>query len=293
MMIHTLTANLLWEETFYYEDVPSLGCTQRASRSTVQVGGKGLNVARLLARLNHPHEAHLFTGGYYADAVNRWLGGTDLQTRVHTHPGNTVRPGLVVRSPGHKETTYLGTDSEIHPESIQTAVSYLARQPEPSVIAICGSIPGWEDDRWDPLRQFCAETLSAHHWVIDTYGPPLDWFSAREVDLIKINADEWAPFAGREDRLRARQVIITDGSRSISGWAAGGENWTFAPPKVEEVSPTGSGDVFLAALLHAHYGKQMDWFTAAREASRYGAANAACQGIATFAFDQLPPRPGD
>lgn len=290
MIIHTLTANLLWEETFYYGAITT-GKTQRANRSTVQVGGKGLNVARLLARLSHPHISHVFVGGYYADAVKRWLQGTDLQTCCYEHPGNTVRPGLVVRTPGSPETTYLGPDSEIHPESIKEIISFWRKQATPMVIAVCGSIPQWADDRWQPLRDFCQETASMNHWVVDTYGPPLEWFANQPIDLIKINADEWAPFVGREENVRAQQVVITDGARSISGWSENAPPWSFAPPKVKEISPTGSGDVFLAALLHHYYLGELGWETAAREASRFGAANAACSGIANFGFDELPPRP--
>ena len=48
--LYTLTGNLLAERTLEF-DHWSPGRTQRAKRQTFQVGGKGINVAKMLTRL--------------------------------------------------------------------------------------------------------------------------------------------------------------------------------------------------------------------------------------------------
>lgn len=291
-MIYTVTANILWEETLVLPGAWQEGRTHRATERSVQVGGKGLNVARMLAKLEEPHEALAFTGGDYREPIENWLKGQSFQSRCFAHPETYARPGVVVRSPGQTETTFFGPNSEVHPESIAAAAAYLKALPDPATIALCGSIPGWETPRWDPLREVFKATTGHHRWVIDTYGAPLDWFAGEKVDLIKVNADEWQALAGGKAGEHARAVIITDGSRSLSGWSNHGQQWKFAPPEIErQISPTGSGDVFLAALLHFWKPGEDNLEAAAREASRYGAANAAHAGVAEFSLDELPPAP--
>ncbi|MCH8475891.1 MAG: PfkB family carbohydrate kinase, partial [Opitutales bacterium] len=278
-MIYTITPNILWEETFFLSAPWKEGKTHRAEKRSAQVGGKGLNVARMLERLKSPHEAVAFTGGEYREPIENWLRHQKFRSRCFTHPQTYARPGVVVRSEGQAETTFFGPNSSVHSESIKEAAAYLANLSEPSTIALCGSVPNWEKSDWEPLRE-CFRTTSGHHlWVIDTYGPALTWFASQKVDLIKVNADEWQAIEQSGTSCQSRAAIITDGSQSLSGWSGEGPRWNFAPPKIpKQISPTGSGDVFLAALLHFWQPAQGNLETAAREAARYGAANAAHPG---------------
>ena len=60
--LFTLTGNLLAERTLTFP-AWSAGRTQRATAETFQVGGKGINVAKMLTRLGAPNSALGFTGG--------------------------------------------------------------------------------------------------------------------------------------------------------------------------------------------------------------------------------------
>ena len=59
-LILTLTGNLLAERTLDFEAWEP-GRTQRARTESFQVGGKGINVAKMLRRLGAPHTALCFT----------------------------------------------------------------------------------------------------------------------------------------------------------------------------------------------------------------------------------------
>jgi len=59
--IFTLTGNLLAERTLEFSTWAP-GRTQRAQRESFQVGGKGINVAKMLSRLGTPATALCFTG---------------------------------------------------------------------------------------------------------------------------------------------------------------------------------------------------------------------------------------
>ena len=60
--IFTLTGNLLAERTLEFETW-SAGRTQRATRESFQVGGKGINVSKMLNRHRVANTALCFTGG--------------------------------------------------------------------------------------------------------------------------------------------------------------------------------------------------------------------------------------
>ena len=60
--IFTLTGNLLAERTLNFASWRA-GKTQRATAESFQVGGKGINVSKMLNRLQAPNTALCFAGG--------------------------------------------------------------------------------------------------------------------------------------------------------------------------------------------------------------------------------------
>ncbi len=64
------------------------------------------------------------------------------------------------------------------------------------MLAICGSLPGWETADFDPLRAALERWLQRGRLVADTYGPPLTWLAKQPLDLIKINRTEFAAWQG-------------------------------------------------------------------------------------------------
>jgi 1-phosphofructokinase len=290
----TFTGNLLAERTFDFA-AWAPGQTQRARSESFQVGGKGINVAKMLGRLGNPATALGFEGGGAGAECGAWLRAQGIPW-VGVATVGATRTGLVVRSAPRAETTFLGPDAPPDASSVQAAADYLEAQPDGQVLAVCGSIPGWDEAPFDPLREAFAHWAARGLMFVDTYGPPLAWFALRPAALIKINRTEFnglfsaaegaAPVA---DRLRdlgrerpARAWIVTDGPRPVWLGESGGEPRSFGVPPVREISATGSGDVVLAALLHARLGRGLDWPEAVAFALPYAAANAAHPGVADF-----------
>src|SRR3982750_2917956 len=88
--IDTLTGNLLAEHTYAVESwVP--GGTSRASAARFQVGGKGINVSRMLPRLGVPGEALCFPGGTAGAECHAWLSERGFSFRPFITPIETRR----------------------------------------------------------------------------------------------------------------------------------------------------------------------------------------------------------
>jgi len=299
--IHTFTGNLLWETTL---TVPSWepGRTHRAQAMSFQVGGKGVNVSKMLSRLGAPTTALFFPGGATGAECEQWIRDRGIVGRAFPMTAPT-RVGLVVRSPGRPETTFFGPDVPLEPRAASDCAGYLDGCPAGDVLAVCGSVPGWNADGCEPLRAAIGRWLSRGPVVADTYGPPLAWLIERPLAWVKVNRVEFdSLFTEKErgrpaedrlaaalDRWPARAWIVTDGPHPVLFAERGGKPGSLAPPPVTEVSPTGSGDILHACVMHAVLHRRRPLGEAIRLALSYAAANAAHPTIADFSLDGLPP----
>jgi 6-phosphofructokinase 2 len=292
MKILTLTANLLAEFTGEY---PALlpEKTQRARSVHFQVGGKGINVAKAARRLGVEAEALYLAGGPMGDLCEEWLSRQAFGSRaVKVLP--ETRAGWVVRAPGLAETTFLGADIPVAPAAWEGFLAQTEHTPA-THLALCGSVPGWSPAHTaSTARLFTTEP--APYRALDTYGPPLADLWKMPWDLIKINRQEFdgllatrgSALGSFPDALpalaaasKAGSWIVTDGGGPVYLWTADGGLRRFTPPSVEEVSPTGSGDVFLGVFLaRLSLGDSPD--RALPIALHHAALNAGDPGVAAY-----------
>lgn len=282
--IYTLTGNLLGERTLEYA-AWSAGRTQRAAAESFQVGGKGINVAKMLQRLGHPATALCFAGGATGAECEAWLARQPFATKIFATTTPT-RAGTVVRdrSGAHRETTFLGPDAPPDAAALRACSEYLDTLPDGQALALCGSFPGWAEAACDQLRGALERWLRRGALLVDSHGPPLQWAAARPVSLVKINADELRALGASDSSLPAapRAWVVSDGPGPVRARDERGQLHTVEPPAIIEVSPTGSGDVLLACLAHALFAHGLPLREALGYALPYAAANAAHPGVAEF-----------
>lgn len=302
-MIITLTGNLLAERTLTFTDWAS-GKTQRAQSESFQVGGKGINVTKMLARIGASTTAWCFTGGAAGEECAAWLAekGSALPHRAFATAAPT-RTGIVVRRSVGPETTFLAPDRAVDAAALRACAAALDEALKPgTVLALCGSFPGWDSSDAAPLREAIARWGERGALVADTYGPPLSWVVGRAAALVKINRGEFDQLFPAADRARSvvdrlnelrsrspvKQWIVTDGPGQVCYAGVDTPAGSVAPPAIEEVSATGSGDVLFACVLHALYVQKVDLAEAVKFAIPYAAANAAHPGVAEFELNLLP-----
>ncbi len=295
--ILTLTANLLAETTYTY-DAWTEGATQRAKEEFFQVGGKGINVTRMLTRLGVESIALYFPGGSTGERCAGWLRKHGVPTEPFITPHET-RTGAVVRASGRAETTFLGTENVIDPRAIIACARFLYTQPADTILSIGGSIPGWRETAWAPLRDAILGWPSRGSLAVDTYGPPLADLAGAAAALVKINRKEFSGLAGvpqaelTEARMasvltevartkQAQRWVVTDGPNPVWVCEQGKPAVSVAPPPIREVSPTGSGDVLHAGILYALFERGESLEAAVRFALPLAAANAASAAVADF-----------
>jgi tagatose 6-phosphate kinase len=261
-VIITVTLNAALDVTYR---VPSLRphATHRVVDTAERPGGKGLNVARVLAALGHRTAVTGFAGGPAGDELRRLLAAVtraDLLTDALVPIAGTTRRTVgVVDIAGGDTTMFNEPGPTIGPAewaSFLDVYRGLLTSGDAEAVALCGSLPpGLPVGAYAELVR---EARAAGVYVLlDTSGEPLRRGLAARPDLIKPNTEELTWLTGFSEPARAARDARRRGARAVAaslgaqGILALDETggWRAAPPGSLSGNPTGAGDSAVAGLL--------------------------------------------
>ncbi|MFE0884837.1 1-phosphofructokinase family hexose kinase [Streptomyces rochei] len=256
-MILTVTLNTALDITYR---VPGLRphASHRVTEVTERPGGKGLNVARVLAALGHPVAVTGFAGGSTGATVRASLAGVPGVVDALVPVAGATRRTVAVVDERTGDTTQLNEPGPVVAPAEWNAFqeAYEGLLAGAAAVALCGSLPPGV-----PVGAYAGLVRTARAAgvpvLLDTSGEPLRRGVAARPDLIKPNADELAELTGSHEPLRATQAARRRGARSVvaSLGAAGllaetpEGRWRAAPPAQVRGNPTGAGDSAVAGLL--------------------------------------------
>lgn len=259
-MILTVTLNAALDITY---KVPAL--TPHASHRVTEVierpGGKGLNVARVLAALGHDVTVTGFAGGDTGRVLHDRLTREPRLTDALVPVEGATRRTLAVVDAASGDTTQLNEPgpavSPAEWSAFQESYEELLREGA-TAVALCGSLPPGV-----PVGAYATlvrAARAAHVPVLlDTSGEALRRGVAARPDIVKPNADELAELTGshepaqatRDARRRgAHAVVASLGAAGLRAVTPEG-TWQAAPPTRVRGNPTGAGDSAVAGLLSA------------------------------------------
>ncbi|MFD9648597.1 1-phosphofructokinase family hexose kinase, partial [Streptomyces sp. NPDC059082] len=245
-MILTVTLNTALDLTYR---VPAL--VPHASHRVTQVierpGGKGLNVARVLAALGYETVATGFAGGATGATLRDLLARTPVRDELVGTAGPTRRTVAVVDT-ASGDTTQLNEPGPSVTAAEWTA--FRARFSEllggAAAVALCGSLPpGIHVGAYAELIRL-ARTAGVPV-LLDTSGEPLRRGIAARPDLVKPNAEELAQLTGAREPHRATRDARRRGAHAVISslgpeglLAATPEGlWRAAPPPPRGGAPPG------------------------------------------------------
>jgi 1-phosphofructokinase family hexose kinase len=263
-LIVTVTMNAAIDRTL---TVPNfqLGHRHRASQGLTLAGGKGINVARALKRLNYPVVATGLAGGRTGTRIVEELTGEAILNDFVRIADESRTSTAVVDPTGNTYTEINEWGPQVEPDELAILlekIQYLSRGADAVVFA--GSLPrGMEED-------FYAETIRdlnrrGVRSVLDSEGEPLRLGVEAEPFLVSPNQQEAESLVGQEfheqddfvmaldavAEMGARNVLITQesGSFALLREDRKARRLHASAPRVEPVSAVGAGDVLLAAFL--------------------------------------------
>ncbi|MFD5448872.1 1-phosphofructokinase family hexose kinase [Streptomyces sp. NPDC127100] len=256
-MILTVTLNTALDITYRVRSLRP-HASHRVTDVTERPGGKGLNVARVLAALGHRVTVTGFAGGTTGHVVREGLTGLHGVSDALVPCAGATRRTIAVVDERTGDTTQLNEPGPAVAPAEWSAFleSYGDLLPGASAVALCGSLPPGV-----PVGAYAGLVRTARAAgvpvLLDTSGEPLRRGVAARPDMIKPNADELAELTGSHEPLRATQAARRRGARSVVA-SLGAEGllavtpegrWRAAPPAHVRGNPTGAGDSAVAGLL--------------------------------------------
>ncbi|MBB1158227.1 1-phosphofructokinase family hexose kinase [Amycolatopsis dendrobii] len=251
-MILTLTPNPAIDVT-YRIGAHAPGDTNRVLEVQRRPGGKGVNVARVLAAVEAPVQALLPLGG----EAGRWLGA-ELDVPFEAVPiSGENRTTVTVAGDGHP-TVYAEPGPEVSEEEWTAFGSRLAHcLPGADLLVVSGSLPrGASPDLVSDWTRIARE--AGVRTLVDASGLAL-LAAARAGALVKPNRAELLAATSAADeaagaaallRLGAQLVVVSRGADGIAAYGQGGVRIVPAIPDVHG-NPTGAGDAATAGLAVA------------------------------------------
>jgi 1-phosphofructokinase/tagatose 6-phosphate kinase len=263
-VIVTVTVNAALDRTLTVP-VFQIGFRHRSSDVLTLAGGKGINVARALKRLDMPVVATGLSGGRTGTRIVEELTGEAiLNDFVRISAESRTSTAVVDPTSGtYTEINEWGpevTSAEL--ETLSEKLQYLARGAD--FVVLAGSLPRKVPTSFyaDTIRELARREVRV---VLDSEGEPLEIGVQAGPFLVSPNQREAEQLVGQEledddDFLMALDAIAEMGARNVLITL---ETGCFAllrfgkktrriralAPHVEPVSRVGSGDVLLAQFL--------------------------------------------
>ena len=261
--IVTVTPNPALDLTLEVERL-GVGAVNIAGASRFESGGKGANVARMLAQLGTAGSAAAVVA-LPADGADSWIASFPREVElVVVRVAGSLRANVAITA-ADGETTKVnmrgGPLSPADADALLAAVAAAARGA--AWVVVGGSLPIGMEPAWIGRVANAARAAGAKI-AIDCTGEALEAAVVARVDLIKPNEEEASHLVGfpvndRPSAERAASLLIERGvgavllSLGASGAifrAAESDTTLYMPTSRAKVRSTvGAGDVLLAALL--------------------------------------------
>lgn len=268
--VTTVTLSPAWDLTISTQHL-DLGRSHRVEPAVGRLGGKGVNVARVLASIG--------TGAYVQGPVARehWpehdsracgsqAGTSTAGTPAAAEPVWDLTPTPArLRSSfavveGSGRATVLNERACEHPQTTWTALreTIVDRLSEPAVtvLVLSGSTPA--DCPEDFHRRLVTAARAAGvRVIVDTSGPGLIRAARAGADWVKPNEEELSELFAHEDPTASARALVRSGARNVlvsrgeDGMVLVDESGPRASARLQRVlrgNPTGAGDASVAAL---------------------------------------------
>lgn len=308
-MIVTLTANPSIDRTVQLEQRLERGAVLRAQSTRTDPGGKGVNVARVLAAAEVDVLAVL--PGNSDDPLLAALTAGDIP-HLGVATTGLARTNITIAEPDGTTTKINEPGAPLSATTLDAlACELIARADTAQWFALSGSLPpgiplGWYGELVASLRDHPCKV------AVDTSDSPLtalaDGFPGSAPDLLKPNGEELALLTGVDGHALEHAAEIGDHGPAITAarrlvdrgvggvlatlGAAGAVlvtadgAWIATAPPIVAVSTVGAGDSSLAGYILAELRRQSEP-ERLRHAVAYGSAAASLPGTTLPTPEQI------
>lgn len=289
-MIYTVTFNPAID---YVVELVSfnIGEVNRTTREYMNLGGKGVNVSRVLTNLEIPNTALGFVAGFTGEALRTGLGEMGVKTDfIKLKEGNTR---INVNIKGISETDINARGPEISDEAIEELFNKLDNLKDSDILVLAGSIPAsLPSDMYerimsrlygkgirfvvDATKDLLMKSLKYEPFLIKPNNHELG-----EIFGLQLKNDDEIIYYARELKKKGAKNVLV--SMAGDGAVLVDENniaHRIGTPKGKVVNSVGAGDSMVAGFL-AGYLENGDYQHALKMGTASGSASAFSEGLAT------------
>ena len=289
-MIYTLTLNPSIDCVVHLDRFVG-GITNRTTAEEYYIGGKGINVSRILKELGMSSTALGFTAGFVGEAIEKGLQDMDIHADFIRLREGVSRINIKIKAEDESEIN--GQGPHICEEDFEKLLTKTDAIREGDTIVLAGSIPNTvSDDAYERILRR-IEWRNARVVVDATKNLLLNCLAYRPF-LIKPNRQELSELFGKEiscerdialcaTELRkkgARNVIVSLGSEGALLFAEDGNVYRSGVVRDKVLGTVGAGDSMVAGFI-AGYERTRDYAFSLKLGAACGNATAFSPGLAT------------
>ncbi|WP_430788869.1 1-phosphofructokinase [Virgibacillus flavescens] len=283
-MIYTCTITPSIDYTVYLPEF-NQGKLNRSNEVYYFPGGKGINVSRVLNRLQVKSIALGFAGGFTGEYIRNFLQNEGIETKF-IETADPTRINVKIKAAEESELNGPGPDTT-H-EQRKQLLAYLEDLEADDWFVLAGSLPdSFPDSFYQAIATRCHK--NGIHFVLDTSGSALKELINSQPFLIKPNQHELGDLfettiqTKSEAIFYARKLVesgITCVIVSMGGHGAilvtKDQSLIAEAPPGQVVNTVGAGDSLVSGFL-ASYVQHND----VKEAFRYGVASGSASAFRT------------
>jgi 1-phosphofructokinase family hexose kinase len=262
MSILTVTPNAAIDRTLV---VPHLAINGvfRETEKWIAAGGKGINVARAIHQVGGEAICAGFIGGWNGQYLRHLLSDENIGSHWTEITGETRNCTIIIDSSTGSNTVVNERGTAVNQEDwLRLRSDVLHAVHDCKIVCFSGSLP--PESPIQSYASLLSELMEQEKSVwIDTSGEPLRAVNRLAGVQIKVNRHEFGDLLGIsiadiDDLRQAAEIIlqqpwkaavITMGSQGAA-YITQNEQWVVTLPPVKAFCAVGSGDSFLAGLVH-------------------------------------------
>jgi len=261
-MIITVTLNPALDRKAAIDGIQP-GKVNRLREVSVQVGGKGINVSRMVLALGGISTAVGFAGGATGELLLRMLHDHAISPDFVITQGIT-RENLKITDGSGLTTEFNEPGSPVAVHEMELLVAkLLCRGRRGSYFVLAGSLPeGSESTTYRDIIGKLKNTKSTV--LLDTAGQPLADSVNAGVDVLKVNRREFCEFMGAPDNAnesllyqgakelcaRGLELVVVTLGRDGALFVTREEVYRAKAPIMRVASRSGAGDCMMGGIVY-------------------------------------------
>ncbi len=296
-MIYTVTLNPSIDFIVHVDHL-AIGALNKMTQDFKLPGGKGINVSRILKRIDVDSTALGFVGGFTGTFISDWLTKEAID---HQFTSVTDDTRINIKLKSGEETEINGLGPAISESEIADLKAKFSQLKPDDIVILSGSKPaGLAADFYEDLIKLVQK--AGADFVIDTTGAELFAALPAHPLLIKPNNHELAElyqtsFSSIEDILPYGQKMLQDGAKNVIVSLGGDGALLFSGEKIYRTNvlkrplknSVGAGDSMIAGFI-GRYAETRDVVDAFKWGVACGSATAFSDDLAQadFIHELLP-----